>query len=148
MPWPARAAAMAGLICPRNLGPFESRSSRPDRVRMPTAAVASGTSTNVPASAMWPLRNRTSSCFTSPSPILDNDIKNENRVTSADLLLHPVRLRILQTFLGDRTLTTSDLQAELPDVPPASLYRHVARLVGAGVLVVVDERRGPGAPPR
>lgn len=66
-------------------------------------------------------------------------------MTSADLLLHPVRLRILQAFLGDRSLTTSRLQAELPDVPPASLYRHVARLVGGGVLTVVDERRVRGA---
>src|SRR5215831_1697445 len=144
MPWRASAAAMAGLICPRNLGPFESRSSRPEPVRTTATAAASGTSTNVPASAMSPLRNRTSSCFTSPSPILDNDIKSENRVTSADLLLHPVRLRILQTFLGDRTLTTSDLQAELPDVPPASLYRHVGKLVDAGVLAVVSERRVRG----
>jgi hypothetical protein len=62
-------------------------------------------------------------------------------VTSADLLLHPVRLRIVQAFLGDRALTTGDLRAELPDVPPATLYRHVARLVDGGVLVVVAERR-------
>ena len=66
-------------------------------------------------------------------------------MTSADLLLHPVRLRILQAFLGDRSLTTSQLRAELPDVPPASLYRHVAKLVAAGVLSVVDERRVRGA---
>ena len=69
-------------------------------------------------------------------------------MTSADLLLHPVRLRILQAFLGDRALTTSQLQAELPDVPPASLYRHVAKLVDAGVLAVVDERRVRGATER
>jgi len=66
-------------------------------------------------------------------------------VTSADLLLHPVRLRIVQAFLGDRALTTSDLRSELPDIPPASLYRHVARLVDAGVLTVVSERRVRGA---
>jgi DNA-binding transcriptional ArsR family regulator len=64
---------------------------------------------------------------------------------SADLLLHPVRLRILQAFLGDRALTTSQLSAELSDVPPASLYRHVARLVDGGVLQVVAERRVRGA---
>ena len=69
-------------------------------------------------------------------------------MTSADLLLHPVRLRILQAFLGDRALTTSQLQAELSDVPPASLYRHVAKLVDAGVLSVVDERRVRGATER
>ena len=66
-------------------------------------------------------------------------------VATADLLLHPVRLRIVQAFLGDRALTTSDLAAELADIPPASLYRHVARLVDAGVLAVVAERRVRGA---
>ncbi|MDQ2839362.1 MAG: helix-turn-helix domain-containing protein [Actinomycetota bacterium] len=66
-------------------------------------------------------------------------------MTSADLLLHPVRLRIVQAFLGDRALTTADLRIELPDVPPASLYRHVARLVDAGVLSVVSQRRVRGA---
>jgi hypothetical protein len=59
--------------------------------------------------------------------------------------LHPVRLRIVQAFLGDRALTTSELRRELPDVPAASLYRHVARLVEAGVLAVVAERRVRGA---
>jgi hypothetical protein len=66
-------------------------------------------------------------------------------MTSTDLLLHPVRLRIVQAFLGDRALTTSQLRDELPDVPPASLYRHVALLVDAGVLSVVAERRVRGA---
>jgi DNA-binding HxlR family transcriptional regulator len=61
------------------------------------------------------------------------------------LLLHPVRLRIVQAFLGDRALTTSQLRAELGDVPTASLYRHVARLVTHGVLSVVAERRVRGA---
>ncbi len=65
-------------------------------------------------------------------------------MTSADLLLHPVRLRILQAFLGDRSLTTSQLKAELSDVPPASLYRHVARLARANVLIIVAERRVRG----
>jgi hypothetical protein len=66
-------------------------------------------------------------------------------VTSAELLLHPVRLRIVQAFLGDRALTTAQLRAELPDVPAASLYRQVARLVDSGVLSVVAERRVRGA---
>jgi Helix-turn-helix domain len=65
--------------------------------------------------------------------------------SSAELLLHPVRLRIIQAFLGDRALTTSQLSTELSDVPAASLYRHVARLVAAGVLQVVAERRVRGA---
>jgi Helix-turn-helix domain len=77
--------------------------------------------------------------------IIENDTNGRVAVTTADLLLHPIRLRIVQAFLGDRALTTSQLRAELPDVPSASLYRHVARLVDGGVLSVVAERRVRGA---
>jgi Helix-turn-helix domain len=66
------------------------------------------------------------------------------RVSSADLLLHPVRLRIVKTFLGDRALTTAQIAAELDDVPIGSLYRHIATLTGAAVLQVVAERRVRG----
>ena len=66
-------------------------------------------------------------------------------MTSVDLILHPLRLRIMQAFLGGRALTTTQLRAELPDIPPASLYRHVARLVHGGVLAVTAERRIRGA---
>src|SRR5215475_5500044 len=75
----------------------------------------------------------------------DNNPPTLGNMATADLLLHPVRLRIVEAFLGDRALTTSSLAAELADVPPASLYRHVARLVDAGVLAVVAERRVRGA---
>ena len=54
-------------------------------------------------------------------------------------------MRIWQAFLGDRALTTSELRSELPDVPPASLYRQVALLVDSGVLAVAAEHRVRGA---
>ncbi|HWM21890.1 MAG TPA: helix-turn-helix domain-containing protein [Ilumatobacteraceae bacterium] len=57
----------------------------------------------------------------------------------ADTLLHPVRLRIVQALVG-RQLTTQQLKDVLSDVPQASLYRHVARLVDAGLVHVTDER--------
>ncbi|HTW10172.1 MAG TPA: helix-turn-helix domain-containing protein [Acidimicrobiales bacterium] len=66
-------------------------------------------------------------------------------MASADLLLHPVRLRIVKAFLGDRALTTAQLASELSDVPLGSLYRHMALLANAGVLQVVAERRARGA---
>ena len=66
-------------------------------------------------------------------------------MASADLLLHPVRLRIVQAFLGDRALTTGALATELADVAPATLYRQVARLVDAGILQVVGEQSVRGA---
>ncbi|GAA5205216.1 helix-turn-helix domain-containing protein [Microbacterium kyungheense] len=62
----------------------------------------------------------------------------------ADVVLHPVRLRIVQQ-LGGRSLTTAQLRAALPDVTQATLYRHVATLVDAGILTVVEERRVRGA---
>ncbi len=65
--------------------------------------------------------------------------------SSADLLLHPVRLRIVQAFLGERQLTTAELGALMPDVPPATLYRQVGTLVTGGVLEVTAERRVRGA---
>jgi DNA-binding transcriptional ArsR family regulator len=66
-------------------------------------------------------------------------------VSTADLVLHPVRLRIVQAFLGGRHLTTGDLARELPDVAQAGLYRHVSRLAEGGVLEVVSERQVRGA---
>lgn len=69
-------------------------------------------------------------------------------MASADLLLHPVRLRVVQAFLGDRVLTTAELHELLPDVPTATLYRHVATLTDAGLLTVVGERRVRGAAER
>jgi DNA-binding transcriptional ArsR family regulator len=66
-------------------------------------------------------------------------------MASADSLLHPIRLRIVKALLGDRALTTTELAAELDDVPIASLYRHISRLLNDGVLQVVAEQRIRGA---
>jgi DNA-binding transcriptional ArsR family regulator len=62
----------------------------------------------------------------------------------AEMLLHPVRLRVVSEFSG-RERTVRDLAAALPDVPQATLYRHVATLADGGVLEQVSERaaRGP-----
>jgi DNA-binding transcriptional ArsR family regulator len=65
--------------------------------------------------------------------------------TTADLLLHPVRLRIVQAFLGERRLTTAQLRTELTDVPPATLYRQINALVDAGVLEAAAHRPVRGA---
>jgi DNA-binding transcriptional ArsR family regulator len=62
-----------------------------------------------------------------------------------DLLLHPVRLRIVHAMSGGRTRTTSDLCASLPDVSKATVYRHVALLAEAGLLEVEGEQRVHGA---
>ncbi|MEY6568980.1 helix-turn-helix domain-containing protein [Streptomyces sp. PGLac3x] len=61
-------------------------------------------------------------------------------MATANLLLHPVRMRILQTLVGAGELTTAQLRERLPDVPAASMYRHIATLAKAGILEVVRER--------
>lgn len=66
-------------------------------------------------------------------------------VDALDLILHPVRLRILHAMSGGRERTASDLCADLPDVPKTSLYRHVGVLAEAGALEVVAEQRVHGA---
>lgn len=68
--------------------------------------------------------------------------------TRADLLLHPIRMRIVQTLAGGRRMSPADLAAELPDVPQATLYRQIGALADAGVLAVVEERPARGTPQR
>ncbi|WP_214105363.1 helix-turn-helix domain-containing protein [Acrocarpospora catenulata] len=62
-----------------------------------------------------------------------------------DVVLHPVRLRILQAFIGQETMTVKDVAERLSDVPQATLYRHLNTLSDAGVLRVAEERRVRGA---
>jgi DNA-binding transcriptional ArsR family regulator len=66
-------------------------------------------------------------------------------VDTLELLLHPVRVRIVHAMSGGLTRTTSELRARLPDVSKATVYRHVSLLAEAGVLEVVSEQRVHGA---
>lgn len=54
-------------------------------------------------------------------------------------IFHPVRLRILLEAAG-REVTAGQIAHALPDVPSASLYRHLRRMVADGALAVVGER--------
>jgi len=60
-----------------------------------------------------------------------------------DVLLHPVRLRIVTAISGEE-LTTAELSSRLPDIAHATLYRHVAMLIDGGVLDVISERQVRG----
>jgi DNA-binding transcriptional ArsR family regulator len=62
-----------------------------------------------------------------------------------ELLLHPVRIRIVQAAMDGAAITTSELCARMPDVSKATVYRHVALLVEGGLLKVVREERVRGA---
>lgn len=62
-----------------------------------------------------------------------------------ELLLHPVRLRIVHAMSGGRILTTSQLRARMPDVSKATMYRQVGLLASGGILEVDGEQRVGGA---
>ncbi len=66
-------------------------------------------------------------------------------MNSTELLLHPVRLRIVHAVIDGEPFTTSDLCAKLPDVSQATIYRQVALLAAGGLLKVDGEERVRGA---
>jgi len=61
-----------------------------------------------------------------------------------DLIVHPVRSRIL-VMLSGRKLTTQQIAQMLPDVPVPTLYRQIRTLAEAGVLECTHERPVRGA---
>jgi len=89
----------------------------------------------------------------SPRVLAANDINFDkgtiyeiiDDVNTVDLLLHPVRLRIVHALSGGRELTTTELCAGLPDVPRVTVYRQVALLAEGGFLEVAGEQRVRGA---
>ena len=66
-------------------------------------------------------------------------------MNTADLLLHPVRLRIVHALAGGRELTTTQLRDRMPDVSKVTMYRQVALLAEGGFLEVAGEQRVHGA---
>ena len=63
------------------------------------------------------------------------------RMEIAEVVMNPVRQRIFQYFLLHETGAVKDLKQALPDVPSASLYRHIKILSDHAILVVVGENR-------
>lgn len=62
----------------------------------------------------------------------------------ADSLLHPVRMRIVQALAAHGPGSAKALRDVLPDVAPATLYRHVKALFDAGFLAVDGQTRVRG----
>lgn len=66
---------------------------------------------------------------------------------AADVMLHPQRLAIARALSGAR-LTTKELADRVSDIPQATLYRHLALLLDAGIVTVVSERKVRGTAER
>ncbi len=59
----------------------------------------------------------------------------------SEIVMNPVRQRIIQFLITSGKGTPADILQKLPDVPPASLYRHMKKLLSAGCIEVVEEKK-------
>ena len=59
----------------------------------------------------------------------------------AEIVMNPVRQRIFQYFLLHDTGTVKEIRKALPDIPSASLYRHIRILTDSTILMVIGENR-------
>ncbi|WP_309717853.1 helix-turn-helix domain-containing protein [Armatimonas sp.] len=69
-------------------------------------------------------------------------MKKENK---AEIIFHPVRIRVVQALFGERQMTAHELQTATGVASLATLYRHLNRMVEAEILAVVEERPVRGA---
>lgn len=53
--------------------------------------------------------------------------------------MNSTRQRILQVIMIKKEASSAEIGAELPDVPRASLYRHIKILLNAEIIVVTKE---------
>ncbi len=58
-----------------------------------------------------------------------------------EIVMNPARQRILQYLIIHGQGSTGEMQQELKDIPPASLYRHVKLLLDGGLIEVMKEER-------
>lgn len=58
-----------------------------------------------------------------------------------EVIMNPVRQRIFQYLLIHETGTVKEIRKALPDIPSASLYRHMKILTDHSILMVVGENR-------
>ena len=53
--------------------------------------------------------------------------------------MNPTRQRIIQVIMIKKEATSAEIGEELPDIPRASLYRHIKVLLDAAIITVVKE---------
>ena len=72
-------------------------------------------------------------------------MKTKLRPDAHEVVLHPERMRIIAEFVGRDGRTAAELREQLPDIPAATLYRHLALLTDAKILAVRETRAMRGA---
>ena len=62
-----------------------------------------------------------------------------------ELILNPIRTRIIQVLSAKETITASELCETIKDVPRTTLYRHISILLENNILLVVSEKKIRGS---
>ncbi|RSK26086.1 hypothetical protein EJF36_03905 [Bacillus sp. HMF5848] len=62
-----------------------------------------------------------------------------------EILLNPVRMRIIQEMATQQTMTTNELCERISDVPRTTMYRHVNILIDNNILSVMSEKKIRGS---
>lgn len=62
-----------------------------------------------------------------------------------DIMLNPVRMRIIQTIAARQTLTAAEICEKISDIPRTTLYRHIKILLDNDILSVVSEQKIRGS---
>lgn len=62
-----------------------------------------------------------------------------------ELMLNPVRMRIIQALATRESITANEICENISDVPRTTLYRHINVLLEANVLTVVAEKKIRGS---
>lgn len=64
-------------------------------------------------------------------------------VNKAEIILHPVRMKISQALMRNKEngLSSLEMVKIIKDVPQATLYRHIQVLLDAGVIRIMKEKK-------
>jgi DNA-binding transcriptional ArsR family regulator len=66
------------------------------------------------------------------------------KISHSQILLHPLRLRIVEALVNSPPLTPAALIERIPGVAQATLYRHLNLLTEVGIAKVASERKVRG----
>lgn len=62
-----------------------------------------------------------------------------------DIVLNPIRMRIIQALALRETMTATELCESISDIPRTTLYRHIKLLLDNHILSVVSEQKIRGS---
>lgn len=62
-----------------------------------------------------------------------------------NVILNPIRMRIIQAASASKSISASDICEKMPDVPRTTVYRHINILIDNEILEIVAEKKVRGS---